>query len=278
MNARALNAGKGVSLFTAVPEAFNPWYKAEQQRGKMEYCGETSILFKCSKCGKRHALPSSCDIRICHNCTGRRFKKVAQKYHTNFIKKGLDLELLTFSYGRITPQDKHKVRMVKAATREICKKFYGGGLIVAEVTEKQADGEFHLHTHAVVRKVFINHSELKNEFQKRTGRRIVWIGGRKEVQRSARSSAAKLGYVTKYMYKVPKLSRWGKKAWLNLYNGVRVSGTCGEFYNHKGLEAPPHLVKCADPKCEGHSKHFGFSIYNQEDWDNDEALGLNYAY
>lgn len=232
----------------------------------MHLCGDTSLIVRCTACGKHHAIPSHCDVRLCPKCEKRRWGKTTRKHVKAF--SGLRMELVTFCYGIISYNDTKTVRMVKGAVRDILKGFYGGGLFAVEVTEREM-GNFYLHAHAVVPKKYIHHFALSQSWERRTGRYVVWIGGRPSPRRPNNSSR-KLAYVLKYCHKAPNLSEEGKLFWLNLFYRTRLSGTCGTFYGfHQQGEASPRQPKCST--CQGPCVKVSWSLWDAESW-NEQYL------
>jgi hypothetical protein len=225
-----------------------------READRVHRCGRRLLKLSCAGESRSFALAESCKSRVCPDCQ----KRHAAKMRREFVKligswrkrPGQAVMLLTLTFrssgGRIVGSDiRRGFREVRKLVREFYPKSAGCGAIgVAEI-----GGHNNLHVHLIVGGGFVSQRALSERWLRITGNSyVVDI-------RAVRGVARAVGYVLKYMGKVPDyVDPVSYVDLLRALKGTRRMHTFGVWYN--GIErTDKEKLKC--PFCGGFMRFEG---------------------
>lgn len=133
--------------------------------GRFISCRQPSseLVFVCQNCNHVEIKPSSCNVRFCPRCNGRRFRILEEKFG-NGISRMYAPIFLSLSYPNVSVLDRgaldYATRSFAKLRRARCFKNVRGGFYGLDVTFNAMSHTFNVHVHAVIDAPFLNRAQI----------------------------------------------------------------------------------------------------------------------
>jgi len=124
---------------------------------------ESELVFVCSDCSHVVIKPSSCNVRFCPRCNGRRFRILEQKFGS-----GLSCirapAFLSLSYPNVSELERealdYATRAFSKLRRSKCFRAVRGGFYGLDATFNAASQTYNVHVHVVIDTPFLNRNPI----------------------------------------------------------------------------------------------------------------------
>lgn len=211
--------------------------------GLIDTVGGDRFLY-CTDCFRYRAISPSCNQRNCPRCQLKQSRRLFNRYfhalkrklrfEIGFTRRLIMVTLTGFNVSHFELGEKLKALLRSA--RSFLKMKYRGGLIAAEHTFHEAEGEYFIHVHALVHGDYHDVKEMSAEWG-----RFVWLQDalhyRGRVRTLDEGLSAGLLYMLKYIAKGFTID----DADLEQVKRIRYISTFGDWYN---MEMPRIVSRC----------------------------------
>lgn len=250
--------------------------------GRLINCRQPSseLVFVCLDCSNVVIKPSSCNVRGCPRCNGRRFRILEKKFGSGLSRMRAP-SFLSLSYPNVSRLERVALDYATMAfarlRRSKCFRSVRGGFYDVGVTFNPSTFTYNVHIHAVIDAPFLNRSSVYARWMQLTSemggetrnvhieRAFTVVNGRKVKWHPRLKKHLKLkiledcsGYLLKHAVKLPALPTSEKTAafLIACYHKRLVQGF-GSMFDLP--PAPRRPMICAE--CEGSSWSFeGYAV------------------
>ena len=250
---------------------------------------DSEILFTCQDCGHLEVRKSSCNVRFCPRCNGRRYRLLEEKFGSGLSRMKAPI-FVSLSYPNVSVLDRAELDYLTKAfsklRRSKCFRRVRGGFYDTSTTFNPSSLTYNLHLHAVIDAPFLNRGALyarwlkitavkggrtRNVYLERAyvyvhGKKVRWHPRRKKHVKHAILKACS-SYLIGHAVKAPSLPSSGMMAqFLFACYHKRLLQGFGNMFN-----LPPALrrrMKCVE--CGGSS--FTFEGYVNALYEHAKAM------